>query len=356
MLVDQYREFIGGGTERCFTIIAKMIVKLGFDVSFITYGIGGKPTKNIDNIRIITVYERDDAPHLIPPIKAFYLWRALAKANADIYIGTAGLAGIISLFCRLKRRKNILFIASDLVVMKKPIVRDDKLNLANKFGIKLADIITDQSETQKEMLSQNFKRQSTVIKNPFILPDREMHPKHSPPITLWVAGIRPVKQAELFLDLAKAVPEAKFQMIGGPLFDEDKYFASIRTAAQGIPNMDFLGPIPRHKIDYYFAKASILVNTSIIEGFPNTFLEAWAAHTPVVTLNADPDEIICRYRLGFHSKDFDRMVEDVQTLLKNQGLRDEMGRNGRRYVEQEHNAEKIVGQYVKLFQHSDKKI
>ena len=116
--------------------------------------------------------------------------------------------------------------------------------------------------------------ESIIIKNPLLLPDNRMLDKHGPPLVLWVATIRPLKQAELFLELARSIPEIKFQMIGGSALGEEQYFTSIKEAACRIPNLDFLGFIPRDRIEPYFAKASILVNASTTEGFPNTFLEA----------------------------------------------------------------------------------
>jgi glycosyltransferase involved in cell wall biosynthesis len=50
-----------------------------------------------------------------------------------------------------------------------------------------------------------------------------------------------------------------------------------------------------------------------------------------------------------YSKTFNQLVEDVKTLLKNEKLRDEMGVNGRKYVEREHDTTHIIIEYVKLF-------
>lgn len=351
LLAGKNMGFVGGAEKR-LARLAKEIVKQGFEVSFITYGDGGEPIEYIDNIRVIKVYKRDDAPHLSLPTKAWHVWNALIKANADIYLESPGLPGIVSLFCWLRRRKSMLSIASELDVMKGRTLPKNKfyLTLAHRLNLKLANGVIAQTESQRKMLSENFGRQSIIIKNPLPLADKETPNKHSPPLTLWVATVRPGKGAEHFLELAKAIPEAKLQMIGGASLGEERYFTSVQEAAHHIPNLDFLGFIPRERIGAYFAKAGIFVDTSIAAGFPNTFLEAWAAYTPVVSLNVDPDEIICRYKLGFHSRKFDQMVKDVKTLLNNKELRDEMGRKGRRYVEQEHDIEKIVAQYVAVFQ------
>ena len=43
------------------------------------------------------------------------------------------------------------------------------------------------------------------------------------------------------------------------------------------------------------------------------------------------------------------MVEGTRILLTKDELREEMGRNGRSYVERDHDAANITGQYVRLF-------
>ena len=43
------------------------------------------------------------------------------------------------------------------------------------------------------------------------------------------------------------------------------------------------------------------------------------------------------------------LVEDVKTLLKDKALREEMGMNGRAYIESEHDLTHIVREYIELF-------
>jgi glycosyltransferase involved in cell wall biosynthesis len=174
--------------------------------------------------------------------------------------------------------------------------------------------------------------------------------KDAQPTVLWVGTLKEeVKKPDIFLELAKAIPNAKFQMIGGPLLGEQQYYEKIRESASKISNLEFVGFVPYPEIDYYFEKAWIFVNTSPTEGFPNTFLQAWVGYTPVVSLNVDPDEIICEYKLGFHSRTFEQMVEDVKLLLEDENIREDMGMNGRKYVEQEHDIKVIIKEYEKLF-------
>jgi glycosyltransferase involved in cell wall biosynthesis len=153
----------------------------------------------------------------------------------------------------------------------------------------------------------------------------------------------------LFLKLAQMLPNYKFKMIGGRDDVHPEFYDVIEPEAKKIFNLEFLGFVPYYKIDKYYKESSILVNTSAAEGFPNTFLEAGLHSLPIVSLNADPDEIICTNHLGYHSKTFDQMIIDVDTLLKNKDLRDEMGKNARKYVEDNHDLNKITDQFDRLF-------
>ena len=57
-----------------------------------------------------------------------------------------------------------------------------------------------------------------------------------------------------------------------------------------IPNLKYLGELPIDRVNEVMTGASMHVNTSSFEGFPNTFLQAWARGAVVVSLAVDPDE------------------------------------------------------------------
>jgi glycosyltransferase involved in cell wall biosynthesis len=217
----------------------------------------------------------------------------------------------------------------------------------NWLDIKLADAIVVQSEFQKRMLKQNFGKDSTVIKMPFPLTPRGVPEKSEPPVVLWVGAMAEVKQPELLVKLAEAIPEAKFQMVGGPSANRELY-DQIGASASTISNLELAGFVPFDKVNDYFSRASILVNTSMFEGFPYAFIQAWMCYTPVVSLNSDPDEIICQHRLGFHSRAFPQLTQDVRRLLADEPLRQEMGENGRQYVEKNHDIDRIVTEHIEV--------
>jgi glycosyltransferase involved in cell wall biosynthesis len=59
----------------------------------------------------------------------------------------------------------------------------------------------------------------------------------------------------------------------------------------------FHGSVSFHAVSTFYARARLLVNTSDIEGFPNSYLQAWAHGTPVVAFH-DPNGVIQREGLG----------------------------------------------------------
>jgi len=167
--------------------------------------------------------------------------------------------------------------------------------------------------------------------------------------SIWVGRIIKIKSPEIYLELANSLPDYNFKMIGGTSYGDEDYFEEIKKKAEKIGNLEFISNIPSKKIYKYYSEASILINTSSSEGFPNTFLESWANYTPIVSLNFDPDNIISKYTLGLHSKNFDELKENTQKLIGNTYLRKKMGINGFNYVKKEHEVNKIVTDYEKLF-------
>jgi glycosyltransferase involved in cell wall biosynthesis len=340
--------YVEGGAEVEQVSLARELIAQGYDVSFVTYSHGGRQIEDVDGINIIKTYERDKSDKISVLQKYKLVWSALEKAKADIYFHESGATGVLPLFCAMNRKKFVYRIASDAVVLSKPL--SGKYSFGQKildmFEVKRADIALAQSNFQRRVLKERLGVESVVIKNGLVIPE-DNYEKHDPPIVLWVGSISSVKQPHLFLELAKSIPHTHFEMIGGR--GEFQLYEEIKVASQKLSNLTFHGFIPFHKIDEYFKKASIFVNTSRIEGFPNTFIQAWAHYTPVISLKVDPDNIIENEMLGFRSGTFKQLTSDMETLLCDKKLRKTMGEKARKYAEREHDIRKTVKKYIDIF-------
>jgi len=327
-------------------LLARELLKHGFRVAYINYDEGGPGEESIDGIEVIKVYPMDNNLNLLQ--KSCAISRAMRKANADIYFQQGGAGPFAPLFCRLTGRKFVMSVGHDAYVDKK--LRKDSgfvFNFKTAMEIRLAHTILVLGENQKKMLKENFGRASSVAGIHTPLPPPGMPQKAQPPLVLWVGSIQERKQPELFLELAEAIPQAQFQIVGGS--PDKEYVKKIENRAKNIPNLKYTGFVPFNEINEYFRQASVFVSTSLSEGFPNVFIQAWMNYTPVVSLNIDPDNVIGSYGLGFHSKTFEKMVEDIKTLLGDGKLRNQMGENSRRYTEENHDLKEVVKKHIAVF-------
>jgi glycosyltransferase involved in cell wall biosynthesis len=350
------------GPDVHHVVLAKEFAKYDISVSVIAHGEDGAPIEHVNGIEIVKIHKIDYQLRILDIFSKIYqIWNAMQIANTPIYFQAGGIPGIISIFCRLTGRKYIYENASDSLVNRKLVTRKNKHfsgsmlsigTIGYWLDIKLADAIIVQNQYQLEMLKKNFGKDGILIKMP--IPQKGIYKKANPPIVLWVGSIADIKQPELFVKLAKALPTARFQMIGGHLSNEWELYNTIKDAAKNVSNLEFLGVVPFNEIEEYFGRASILVNTSMFEGFPNAFIQAWMHYLPVVSLCVDPDGLINERMMGFCSKNMDQLISNVMMLLKDPHLREEMGMNARRYVETEHNINKIIKRYLDIFGFSGK--
>jgi len=352
MLFSPDKSYVGGA-ELQYSFLADELNRRGYEVNIVTFLTSDpcqKKTPFFVNKKGMTICLIPKNNHsrirLLANLRIiFNIWSTLRKFNADIYLQRSANfdSALVSLFCIFHRKKFIFNISSDGDLVDYQDLKKSFINkFISNFGISTADLVIAQSDEQKNLYRQRWTQNCCVIKS--IRPsEQDQFIKSYPPIVLWVATLRELKHPEIFLKLARSIPYARFQMVGGPS-DNILFYQKIQDESKEIPNLEFFGFIP--ETGNYFSKASILVNTSSVEGFPNTFLEAWSSRMPVVSLEIDPDEVICKNNLGYHSKTFDQMVKDVETLLLNAALRNQMGQNGQSYVKREHDVIKNVDRFI----------
>jgi glycosyltransferase involved in cell wall biosynthesis len=344
-----------GGGEVQMVLLAKELAKRQYDVSFITFHKKSRLPEIIEDIKIYNPFDNKASSYMyLYPQNVYYFLKILKTIDADIYIQKAKtpLTGAIYLYSKLRNKSFIYLASSDDNVSRNLIIKGFKnfKNVFFKLGVKYCDYVVCQTDRQKELLYSSINKIGRVIKNIYIIDQKKYDRNNEDNLkVLWVGRLLKSKKPELFLQLAKNIPDFNFWIIGSPSDEEPVYYHKIKEESKKINNLEFIGFVPHNEIQRYYKKSSLLVNTSANEGFPNTFLEAWGNAIPVVSLGFDPDEIICKHKLGFHSINFNDLVKDTYTLLKNKSLRESMGLEAKNYVLREHNVDNIMDKYEEIF-------
>jgi glycosyltransferase involved in cell wall biosynthesis len=339
-LAPEFRHLPMGGAELQQTLLAKGLARAGFQVSMVVADLGQPDGTTWSGVRTFKAFGPDAG---LPGLRFVHprwtgVWAALKRANATIrYCSCAGLLpGQLALFTRSHPGKVVFRIAHD------SDCHPDKLLIPNwraktlyRYGIKHVDLILAQSETQRVDMRRNFGRDSRVIPSMLepSLENREFDDRDID--VLWVSNIRPFKRPDLALDWATQSPAITLHMIGGTQPDSLAYFDEVKQRAASIPNVRFHGPKPYDEVNAHLARTRVFANTSDTEGFPNTYLQAWARGTPVVGF-FDPDGVIAREGLGRTVHNIGEMHAAIQEFLTNRELWMAVSRRCREYVEARH--------------------
>jgi len=176
--------------------------------------------------------------------------------------------------------------------------------------------------------------------------DVESHPKKD--MVIFVGRIASVKRAWLFCEIAKRTPEYDFYLIGQSQIEKDRNDEIMAPYRTGIPNLHFTGHLEGEEKFRHIKDAKILINTSIHEALPVTFLEALACGTLLVSCQ-DPDGMTSRFGiytgpvLGDGYDKVDLFVDAVRTLIKDEARRKELSVAAREYVRTVHG----VGEFIR---------
>lgn len=342
-----------GGAEVQQTLLAPALHKLGYSVVFLVPDLG-QPDEVVTDQGITVIKTREQykpstgARHYIQDVRL--LFRAMRRADADIYyqMTSATITGIIALYCKLKRKPFVFSIASNMDL--DGTTRRQLKPLYHKlywYGLTRATVIVVQTEDQMRLLKESVGKDGVLIWSTFSAPD-ESEQQEERRYVLWVGSFRDVKRPEMFIELASRLPQYEFVMVGGPWKSQESMFGEMRVRAERVPNLHLTGGVPYKEVGKYFAGAKVFVNTSSIEGFPNTYMQAWCRGVPVIA-TFDADTLISRYGLGKFCANLDELTAGVESFMEDDSLRGATGEAAARYVREHHGVEAVAAQFDKLF-------
>lgn len=356
--LDNYRVLQPGGSKSPVNgeavqqvLLARALRDHGCCVSMIVEETNGNPVSVVDGIKVIQAFRYRDG---LPGVRFFHprlsgVLRALHQANADVYYQSpaGAFTGVTAAFCNATRKRFIFRVASDAnCVPGKQLIRFWRDRKIYEYGLRKANAVAVQTRYQQSLLRQFYKRDSVLV-------DMIMEPPSDPACNfkdidvLFINNLRPVKRPELVIELARALPNCRFTMIGGVADNLVSYFERIKQQAEMLPNMRFLGQQTLEETNNHILRTKILLNTSTVEGFPNSFLQAWSRAVPVVS-SFDPDNLIASENLGIPAKDPATMLEAIRFLLENPARRLAIGQHARSYTLARFSPARVVLQYLKL--------
>jgi glycosyltransferase involved in cell wall biosynthesis len=340
-----------GGAELQQVIVARGLVQRGYTVTMICLDYGQEDSVYIDGVRVLRAHSPGQG---LPGIGFLWprlttLWTCLDRAGADIYYQRSAsmLTGVVAHYCRIRGKKSV-FAASGNPNLERNTSRIQygRDRWIYEYGLKHADRILVQNAEQLRLCRENFERDATLVPNCYSI-SSQWHVGSTEQI-LWVSRIRAIKRPRLFLDLAAALPQHRFTMIGGPGGKNKQLFETVRAQANELQNVTFTGFVPYSEIDKYFDQAALLINTSESEGFPNTFLQAWARGIPSISF-IDSGARMEGRKVGVQVDTFNEMYEVVSQLMCDGATRSKIGQESRKYMEAVHSTDRVLDLYEQLF-------
>jgi glycosyltransferase involved in cell wall biosynthesis len=201
-----------------------------------------------------------------------------------------------------------------------------------------------QNPEQGRLLRENFGRDSVMIQNCFTPPQNARADRDG--YILWVASLRPSKRPEVLFEMARRLPKHRFVVIGGADPDPagQEFGRRVREEAASLPNVEYKGFLPFAEADRYFDGARLLLNTSLYEGFPNTFLQAWSRGVPSVAFvdtgsRQDGEPV---YAIA---EDVTRACAAIERLMSDDAHWESCSRRAKAFFNAHHSVEAVVGQY-----------
>ena len=351
VLAPEFRHHTVGGESVQQTLLGLALARRGHQVSMVSGDYGQADGAQWQDIGVFKAYRPQAG---LPGLRFIHprwtgLWRALARADAELYYTScAGMqVGLVALFCRRHRRRFVFRAASDADCdPARLLVRFARDRWLYRFGLRRADAILVQSTRQAEAMARNYGLASRVA-GMLVEPPGAASAIRDIDV-LWVANLRRVKRPDRALELADRLPATSFHFVGGPLPGEEVLFDEVRHAAAARPGVMFHGALPYAEVNALYARARLLLNTSDVEGFPNTYLQAWARGVPVVSV-FDPDGVIEREGLGIAAPSPAQLPAAVRYLLREPLAWRAMSDRCRAFVAREYGEDKVLGPYLASF-------
>jgi glycosyltransferase involved in cell wall biosynthesis len=350
-----------GGAEHQAWLLAQGLAEAGDDVQFLATSTHGETISGTSRVRVVRVPHRR-----VSGLRRHqeFLEMALQEHAPDIcYVRVFAELGMISRICR---RHDVPVVSMSCHSQEtSPLLLGQNLretlghlrcgntlfHCDSFFAVRSSARHVCITETLREKIKRWLPRKQirVVYNGSPVPPEERMHVGPSGQV-IWVNNLKTWKRPHIFIQLAHRLPSFQFVMIGR-LSADAHYTKELQALLRAAPpNFRYLGPLPITTVNELIERSDVLVYTSLpVEGFGNSFVQAWMRGVPTVSLGFDPDGILEREGVGRLSRSFEQLVEDVAKLMRDDELRTAMGRRARNYASRHHSLDRMVADYRALF-------
>jgi len=346
-------KILHGGAELQMFLLAKHLSKFADNEIIFMVGNYGQPKsqkiENINVVRTVNIYlKKSFFFKAITALKMLYL---IIKHKPDVVITTTfnPTSFVFYIYKTLFKKKHIHRTASLIEVNKQWINENAIMGKLFEISLLNADVVITQNYEHKDLLETSHKLKNIhVLKNVIEIKNHKISFSQKKNL-LWVSRYVEMKNPFMFLILAKQIPDYNFIMICPNSQKDIQRWTQLKEEATKMKNVTFIDKVEHKYIQKYFDDALIFINTSDYEGFPNTFLQAAIAETPIVSLVVNPDNFLNTYNCGYACENkFDILLTKTLFLLNNNELREKMGENCFSYVSQNHDINTVGDNWKQL--------
>lgn len=367
-----------GGAETQILLLANALARRGVKVRLLVFGLPGITIPEMVGDVRVSVRAPYRAHEPLGKLReAASIGRTIVRADADVLVSRAATpeVGLAGLFAKLTRRRfvyssaNVSDFRNDLAFgakrwMKRSRPRPTRATAGSEFdfsafptkrrdsalfrlGIRLADEVVVQTEEQVRLCQTRFGRSPVLIRS---IAEPAPQRTSEPVAFLWIARLVSYKGPLAYIELARALPKARFWMVAPPEHPpDDALVTAVERAATSVSNLEVLAPRPRRELVELVNRAVAIVNTADFEGMPNVFLEGWSRGVPALALTHDPDNVIQRYNLGsFAHGSPERFAEHASQLWEERRDQMDIAARCRRYIADHHSPEAISARWQEL--------
>lgn len=299
-----------GGIERDLVRIASILASR-YRVAFLTFADANtRRFTTSDGVDVVPVYDPEAG---LPKVRLLHprltsMVRTARELKARVFIQMGG--GEDSLLtvsaARASGAKSAFLIGSDSDCDgQHQLVYSGLERALYRAALPRFDHYFAQTDAQRQLAEQHHDIDAAVLRTPSV--DLGVAKRTQQDVSvLWVGRIDPIKRAEWLVEAAGQLPDVTFHLVGAANASGD-YDAAIEQQARALENVTWHGRKNLDELRELYRSATYLLSTSIQEGFPRTFLEAWSTGLPTLS-SFDPDGVITEHQLGLHYHSVDELV------------------------------------------------